>query len=1176
MSSSPSSSASSVSATPVVAAHRNHHANSNHHHTAADLINNNCSTNTSSPTKNKLNNLINLVEEDRTNCKRIKLSQSIENLTSVKNNKIEIDQEQALPVTNNKFEQQVQDNSNQYHNHNSNQAASANSTAPTGVAHNHLVTLNSTQTNMSSTPSNHLSNQHSDIDEGLYSRQLYVLGHEAMRRMQASNVLICGMGGLGVEIAKNVVLAGVKSVTIYDTCNVSYDDLSTQFFLHENDIGKNRALCTQPLLAELNTYVPVQVLPGNRLISCQDLNQFQVVVLTQSSIQEQLEFGEYCHQHDIKFIVAETRGIFGQIFCDFGSNFEVVDTDGEQALSAMISAINSDSQGCVTTLDEQRHGFEDDMYVTFSEVKGMTEVNGAEFKIKVLGPYTFSIGDTTNFNKYIRGGYVHQVKKPKTINFKSINEAIKQPETLISDFCKMDDSNTISLAFQTMSDFKQKFSHLPRPWHSDDANEFVKLAYELNEAKYKYENVSEHILRLFSSTSSGQLSPMQAVIGGTAAQEVMKACSGKFTPIFQFLFFDCRECLPEKPFEHLNYQLCSLSESESHLNRYKSQIAVFGKEFQKKLASSKYFIVGAGALGCEYLKNFAMLGMCTKQENGVLYITDMDTIEKSNLNRQFLFRAHDVQKSKSTVAAAASQKMNPNINIVAHTNRVCAETEQIYDDAFFEGIDGVCNALDNIDARVYMDRRCVYYHKPLIESGTLGTKGNVQVVIPWLTESYSSTQDPPEKSIPICTLRNFPNAIEHTLQWARDMFEGIFTNPATAAIDYIKDQDSYIQRLMKLQGSQPYEELFKVYKALVEDKPNSFYDCVKWARLHFQELYHDSIEQLLYNFPPDQKTSSGVPFWSGPKRCPHSLKFSTENLTHVDYVFAAANLKAEMYGIAQVRDRTKLIELINKVEVPVFKPKQGVKIHTNDAEAQNAMNNSNYEGENIDDLINKIKKIADLSNSKLNPVEFEKDDDNNLHMDFIVACSNLRAENYDITTADRHKSKLIAGRIIPAIATTTSLIVGLDCIELYKLMQGHSKIELYKSSFVNLALPFFGLSEPMPPKKSKYYDIEFSLWSRFEVDGELTLKEFMDYFKEKHSLEITMLSQGVVMLYSFFMDKKKLKERLEMPLSKVVESVTKKEIPAHVHALVLEFCCNDSDGNDLEVPYVKYNLPKKL
>lgn len=63
-----------------------------------------------------------------------------------------------------------------------------------------------------------------------------------------------------------------------------------------------------------------------------------------------------------------------------------------------------------------------------------------------------------------------------------------------------------------------------------------------------------------------------------------------------------------------------------------------------------------------------------------------------------------------------------------------------------------------------MDRRCVYYAKPLLESGTLGTKGNVQVVLPYVTESYGSSQDPPEKTVPMCTIHNFPNVIEHTLQ----------------------------------------------------------------------------------------------------------------------------------------------------------------------------------------------------------------------------------------------------------------------------------------------------------------------------------------------------------------------------------------------------------------------------
>lgn len=63
-----------------------------------------------------------------------------------------------------------------------------------------------------------------------------------------------------------------------------------------------------------------------------------------------------------------------------------------------------------------------------------------------------------------------------------------------------------------------------------------------------------------------------------------------------------------------------------------------------------------------------------------------------------------------------------------------------------------------------MDQRCVFYLKPLLESGTLGTKGNTQVVVPYLTESYSSSQDPPEKETPSCTVKNFPNAIQHTIE----------------------------------------------------------------------------------------------------------------------------------------------------------------------------------------------------------------------------------------------------------------------------------------------------------------------------------------------------------------------------------------------------------------------------
>lgn len=95
-----------------------------------------------------------------------------------------------------------------------------------------------------------------------------------------------------------------------------------------------------------------------------------------------------------------------------------------------------------------------------------------------------------------------------------------------------------------------------------------------------------------------------------------------------------------------------------------------------------------------------------------------------------------------------------------------------------------------------------------------------QVVVPFLTESYSSSQDPPEKSIPICTLKNFPNAIEHTLQWARDMFEGIFKQSAANAAQYVSDP-TFIERTLKLPGVQPLEVLESVKVNILREKCES-------------------------------------------------------------------------------------------------------------------------------------------------------------------------------------------------------------------------------------------------------------------------------------------------------------------------------------------------------------------
>lgn len=224
--------------------------------------------------------------------------------------------------------------------------------------------------------------------------------------------------------------------------------------------------------------------------------------------------------------------------------------------------------------------------------------------------------------------------------------------------------------------------------------------------------------------------------------------------------------------------------------------------------------------------------------------------------------------------------------------------------------------------------------------------------------------------------------------------------------------------------------------ALIDEKPKDLADCVKWARFQWQDLYSNQIRQLLFNFPPDQTTSSGQPFWSGPKRCPEPLTFDVNNPMHLDYVYAGANLKAHVYGIPRTTDRQLIAELVSQVDVPEFIPRSGVRIAVTDAALQAEQNGSEgFDETRIQTIINDLSNLGSLDFT-ITPLEFEKDDDTNYHMDYIVACSNLRATNYRIQTADRHTSKLIAGKIIPAIATATSVVSGMACLEIYKVAQG--------------------------------------------------------------------------------------------------------------------------------------------
>jgi ubiquitin-activating enzyme E1 len=270
----------------------------------------------------------------------------------------------------------------------------------------------------------------------------------------------------------------------------------------------------------------------------------------------------------------------------------------------------------------------------------MTEINDTIHQIKVISPFTFSIGDTRGYSEYSREGIAEQTKKSVDMKFKTIEESLLAPyapekkELDLCDWEKIGRPELLHVVFNALLRFVEKHGGLPELNNEEQANELVALVKALNdenksqmaiEGAIKLDNIDEEIVRNVARFARAQISPVASFWGGIVAQEIVKF-TGKFTPLSQWLHYEVFETLPEKPVTR------TLSNC-----RYDDVIAIFGVETQELLANVNTFLVGAGALGCEYIKMLSLLGMCCGKK-GLLHVTDDDNIETSNLNRQFLFR----------------------------------------------------------------------------------------------------------------------------------------------------------------------------------------------------------------------------------------------------------------------------------------------------------------------------------------------------------------------------------------------------------------------------------------------------------------------------------------------------------------------------------------------------------
>ena len=978
------------------------------------------------------------------------------------------------------------------------------------------------------------------------------------------------------------MLAGVSAVHLWDEGLAEAADLSSQFSLGEGDLGRPRAAASAAGLQQLNSAVEVRVLEGALLEN--DLLGYGVVVLCGALLSESLAISDHLRAlpgGGPSLVRGEARGVFGSVFCDFGASHTVTDPDGEEPHLAILSSIGSQENVLVTCVEDDRIQFQEGDLVELREVRGMTGLNGGRFRVTDTKAYSFRMDcDTTGMTPYEGGGIAVQVKEPKELSFKPLRSAVEEPgEFLVSDFAKLERPGQLHWAFRALDAFHAKTGRLPVPGSDADASALVGLAGELwgaaDGAHRLVEELDTKVLTAFAKTCRGNLSPTAAVLGGVLAQEALKACTGKFTPVNQWLYFDAMEALPEPLPAEAEMTTEGLPAA---LQRYAGNISCLGRALQEKLLAQKVFLVGAGALGCEFLKAFALMGVSCGEGGGGLRVTDDDTIEKSNLSRQFLFRTGDVGKAKSTVAVAAARSMNPAFNAEGMVARVSPETEDTFNYNFWDGLDLVVNALDNVNARLYVDSKCVYHNKPLLESGTLGTKCNTQVVSPSQTENYGASRDPPEKQIAMCTLHSFPHNAEHCLAWGRSEFEGLLARAPAEANRLLGDPAAFFAEMEAGKGDAGAKEAGQLaLSALTAPRRCATYtDCLDAARILFQEWFHDKVVQLTRTFPEDAVTSSGNKFWSAPKRFPKPLAFNPADEATRAFTQAAARLLAEVNGVdipawaqtpeggARCAEEAAKCVPPPPTETALVLPKDGAPEGAATAAAADP-------GDGLDQLRAELEEtVASLGQGmtgdlKLAPVSFEKDHDSNGHMQLIWSLSNLRARNYSIEEVDFLRAKLVAGRIIPAIATTTAAATGLVGLELLKLLQG-KKLEELRNTFANLALPLFAMAEPMPCKPISHEGQTWSLWDRWELPDSL-FSELMSWFSER-KLTPYSVSCGSTLLYSSIFPKHA--ERLNMKISEVALKTGR--MAEGADRLDVVVACEDDDGEDVDVPLVTIRL----
>ncbi|KAJ2657316.1 E1 ubiquitin-activating protein uba2 [Coemansia sp. RSA 1200] len=377
------------------------------------------------------------------------------------------------------------------------------------------------------------------------------------------------------------------------------------------------------------------------------------------------------------------------------------------------------------------------------------------------------------------------------------------------------------------------------------------------------------------------------------------------------------------------------------------------------LRNSNVLVVGAGGIGCELLKNLSMSGF------GHIKAVDLDTIDLSNLNRQFLFQRAHIKKPKAQVATQAIRRFNHGLDASFEQANI---KQPEFDVDWFSQFDLVFNALDNLDARRHVNSMCLAAHVPLVESGTAGYLGQVTVISGGKTECFECQPKPAErKTYPVCTIRSTPTAPIHCIVWAKDyLFAQLFGEKVPDELDAVANgeegEDMEELRLLREES----QALAKLTNAM---------GGPEFAVLIFTKVFDNDIARLL----------SMKDMWKH-RQTPRVLSFDQLETTN-DAAFDPSSIDDH-------------VPMSLEQAFALFK-------HSVDMLAQ--------------------RLVSERAKDAAAFLTFDKDDEDTLR--FVAAAANLRSYAFGIDPKSIFTIKAMAGNIIPAISTTNAIVAGMMVVQ---------------------------------------------------------------------------------------------------------------------------------------------------